>query len=180
LLFYRALEIAPKNDIGRENLAAALMNQGHFAQAIPLLLDAFKNNQQRWTILSYLGVSYYHIGDYPKSVDYLARAIAVNPTDAREHSYMGLALLKLGRWDLATDSFQDSMRIKPEQMECHFGLGLILEHQGEWREAMREYEAAVKIEPANPALRQHVNEFQARLNSQSAANNREALKKVNR
>jgi protein O-mannosyl-transferase len=179
LLFYRALEIAPKNDTGRENLAAALMNQDHFAQAIPLLLDVFKNQPQRWTILSYLGVSYYHIGDYPKSVDYLTRAIAVNPTDAREHSYMGLALLKLGSWGLAADSFQDSLRIKPEQMECHFGLGLILEHQGDWQEAMREYQAAVKIEPANLALRQHVNEFQARLNSRSALNNLEPLKKVN-
>src|SRR5262249_52508691 len=169
LLFHRALEIAPKNDTAKENLSASLMTQDHFAQAIPLLLEVVKNKPQRWSILTYLGIAYYQVGEYPKAGDYLSRAIAIDPTDAREHTYMGLTLLKLGRRDLALDSFRDSLRIKPEQMECHFGLGLILEERGDWQEAMREYEAAMKMQPANPALQQYVNKFQARLNSHSTA-----------
>jgi protein O-mannosyl-transferase len=169
LLFYRALEIAPKNDTARENLAASLMTEDHFAQAIPLLTDVVQRQPQRWSILSYLGISYYHVGNYPKAMDYLSRAIAIDPTDAGEHTYMGLTLLKLQRWDLAVDSFQYSLRLKPEQMECYLGLGFILERRGEWQEAMRDYEAALKIQPRNPTLRQYVAEFQARLNSRSAA-----------
>jgi protein O-mannosyl-transferase len=49
LLFYRALKIAPKNDIGKENLAASLMSQEHFTQAIPLLLDVVEHKPKRWT-----------------------------------------------------------------------------------------------------------------------------------
>ena len=169
LLFYRALEIAPKNDTAKENLSASLMTQEHFTQAVPLLLDVEKNQPQRWSILNYLGISYYHLGEYPKAVDYLSRAIAIDPTDAREHTYMALTLLKLHKRDLAMDSFQDSLRIKPDQMECHFGRGLILEDRGEWQDAKREYEAALKIQPANPALRQYLDKFQARLSSHSTA-----------
>jgi protein O-mannosyl-transferase len=169
LLFYHALKVAPKNDFAREHLAAALMTHNRFTQAVPLLLDVEKNQPQRWSILSYLGISYYQLGDYTKAIDYLSRAIAIDPTDAREHTYMALTLLKLHKRDLAMDSFQDSLRIKPEQMECHFGRGLILEDRGEWQDAKLEYEAALKIQPANPALRQYVDKFQARLNSHSAA-----------
>jgi len=168
LLFYRALEIAPKNDFAKENLSAALMTQEHFAQAVPLLLDVVKRQPQRWSVLAYLGVSYYHLKEYPKAMDYLSHAIAIDPTDARENTYMGLTLLKLHRLDRAEESFQDSLRIKPEQMECHFGLGLIFEQRGEWQEAMREYETALKIQPRNPALQRYVKGFQARLTSPSA------------
>lgn len=167
LLFYRALEIAPKNDFAKENLSAALMSQEHFAQAVPLLLDVVKRQPQRWNILAYLGISYYHLKDYSKAVDYLSHAIAIDPTDARENTYMGLTLLKLHRLDRAEESFQDSLRIKPEQMECHFGLGLIFEQRGEWQKAVREYDTALKMQPRNPALQRYIKGFQARLNSPS-------------
>lgn len=167
LLFYRALEIAPKNDFAKENLSAALMSQEHFAQAVPLLLDVVKRQPQRWNILAYLGISYYHLKDYLKAVDYLSHAIAIDPTDARENTYMGLTLLKLHRLDRAEESFQDSLRIKPEQMECHFGLGLIFEQRSEWQKAMREYDTALKIQPRNPTLQRYIRGFQARLNSPS-------------
>src|SRR5262249_50788541 len=121
LLFYRALKIAPKNDMSKENLSATLMAQGHFAQAVPLLQDAVQYKPQRWNLLNYLGISYYHLRDYPKAVDYLSRAIAVDPREPGQYAYLGLAQLKLGQSYLAAENFQTSLRLEPKQWECHFG-----------------------------------------------------------
>jgi protein O-mannosyl-transferase len=66
LLFYRALKIAPRNDMSKEDLGVALMRDGHFAQAVPLLLDAVQHKPERWSLLSSLGISYYHLGSIQK------------------------------------------------------------------------------------------------------------------
>ena len=168
LLFYRALKIAPENDIGKENLAASLMTQEHFAQAVPLLLEVVQHKPKRWTALNYLGISYYHVRDYPRAVEYLTRATAIDVSDARQYAYLGLAYLKLGASGPAAENFQAALRRNPNQEECHFGLGLLFEQRGELQEALREYNVELKLQPANTALQKYVDEFQSRLNSHSA------------
>jgi tetratricopeptide (TPR) repeat protein len=168
VMFYRATQIAPNNDVAKEDLAIALMAQGHYDRAVPLLEQVMQHKPNRWAVLDYLGVAHYYLGNYQHAIDYLTRAIEVNDSNAQEYAYLGLSQLKLGQRAPAAGNFQVALRLKPDQEDCHFGLGLILEQQGQLQEAVHEYEAELKLQPTNEALRKHMNEVQARLSSQSA------------
>jgi hypothetical protein len=59
---------------------------------------------------------------YEEAITYIARAIAIDPNDAKSHANLGQALLILGRYEDSADSFQNALSLDPSLESALVGL----------------------------------------------------------
>jgi predicted O-linked N-acetylglucosamine transferase (SPINDLY family) len=88
-----------------------------------------------------------HAGRLQGAVDKLARAIALNPSNAAYHTNLGEAYRRLRRHQEAIDSLQTAMVLRPDFAWGPFNLGALLEEAGAIDGALAYYEHAGKLKP---------------------------------
>jgi protein O-GlcNAc transferase len=83
------------------------------------------------------------------AADYLARACALEPTNAGYHCNLGLALQSLGKLTEAVTSFARALERKPDFAEAHNNLGIALMGLGQRDQAITHYRRALELKPGN-------------------------------
>jgi len=78
--FRQVVFLDPKNSLGHGNLGSALMMTGDFAAAVDPLNSSI-NIEPRAYILSNLGIIYYYLGEYDRSVEIHRQAADKTPED---------------------------------------------------------------------------------------------------
>ncbi len=76
-------------------IAVRLIKHEMYAQAIPHLLIALADRPADPDILNYLGYTKRMTGDYPASLDYYKRALALKPDHRGVHEYLGELYLQM-------------------------------------------------------------------------------------
>jgi tetratricopeptide (TPR) repeat protein len=76
-------------------IAVRLIKHDKFAEAIPHLLIALADKPNDADILNYLGYAKRMTGNYPDSLDYYQRALAINPNHRGVHEYLGELYLQM-------------------------------------------------------------------------------------
>ncbi len=76
--------------------AQEMINRGNYDQAAATLLVHTTQNPTDAAGFRLLGIAYYHLQDYVKAGENLARAIELNPDDAVAHFYSGLQAERTG------------------------------------------------------------------------------------
>jgi tetratricopeptide (TPR) repeat protein len=59
---------------------------------------------------------------YEEAITYIARAIAIDPNDAKSHANLGQALLILGRYEDSAERFQNALSLDPSLESALVGL----------------------------------------------------------
>jgi tetratricopeptide (TPR) repeat protein len=127
--------------------AVALHRAGQLAQA-RVMYEAILRLQPRhadaWHLL---GVIALQSGDARKGLDWIDRAIGIEPHQARFHGNRGSALQDLRQFDAALTSFDRALALEPKSAELHFNRGNALRDLGKWSAALAGYDEAIALNP---------------------------------
>jgi tetratricopeptide (TPR) repeat protein len=73
------------------------------------------------------------------ALDFITKAIAINPDYTEAHSNMGNVLQEFGKLDEAVASYNKALSIKPDYADAHSNLGTALGELGKLDEAVASY-----------------------------------------
>src|SRR5262245_38070433 len=76
--------------------------------------------------MHYLGVALLQLGDAPRAVECIGRAVALAPTSAPLHADLAEAYRACGQLDRAAESCRTALRFDPANPQATNNLGLIL------------------------------------------------------
>lgn len=120
---------APKNpDLAK---AVPLVEDGHYAEAIPFLEKAVAADPKSADALNYLGYSHRKLGDVDKALDYYRKALAIQPKHRGANEYLGELYLELGQLEKAEE------RLEVLDGACFFGC----EEYSDLKAAIKAYKA---------------------------------------
>ena len=94
-----------------------------------------------------LGLSYWRLADYAKSLEYLRAAMALNPTDERARVSLADVLVASGDRAAARAILLDTARRFPGSGQAHWRLGRLAEDLGDEAAARLHYEVAARATP---------------------------------
>ena len=94
------------------------------AQAAPML-DKLKSDPNNPDLLTSIGNFYYDAQQYPIAVDYYARALKAEPSDASVRTDMATAYWYMGNADAAIAEFNKALVFAPNNPNTLFNLGLV-------------------------------------------------------
>ena len=97
--------------------------------------------------LHLLGVIAHQLGWNELAIDYMTRAIRLNPAEAIYHSNLSNSLRAVGRLEEAAASCREALRLKPDFAEAHNNLGNVLQDLGRPEEAEASYRATIRLKP---------------------------------
>jgi tetratricopeptide (TPR) repeat protein len=107
--------------------AIALHQQGQLGQAESIYRQLLEIDSRNAVALHMLGVISYQTGNYQFAVDWIGRAIEINPNIASYYSNLGNALQELKQFDAAVVSYEKAISLKPEYAEAYYNLGNALQ-----------------------------------------------------
>ena len=131
------------------NLAEALTNAGHAADAIPLLDRAIQLRPDFAQAENNLGDDLRLTGRPQDGIPHLERAIRLQPDFAEAHNNLGAALMMTGRPADGIAEFERAVALRPAYAQAHLNLGLAEANAGDTATAMAEFATAARLDPAN-------------------------------
>ncbi|RLD17775.1 MAG: hypothetical protein DRI69_11605 [Bacteroidetes bacterium] len=87
------------------------------------------------------------VGDLPKSIEYLAKAVELLPTDYETVHSLGVAYGLSGQTVQAVEMFQRGVELMPDNAMAHFNLGLALQRTGDAENAAIHRNIAIELDP---------------------------------
>ena len=113
--FRQVVFLDTNNWIGHGNLGSALMMTGDFDAAVDPLNTALSIQKDAY-FLSNLGIIYYYLGEYDRSVNIHRESMEEMPNSASVWVNLGDALLFSSRPDEAVDAYRMAMKYAAEQL----------------------------------------------------------------
>lgn len=161
-LFTRAVAVTPGSPKALINLAIAYIDEGRYAEPLPLLQRALEIDPQNPAALFCMGRISWMRGDDTSAAKYLMKAIRIRPS---YDMWMHLASveLHLNQVDAAEAAARQSVAMSPQGAGAHAAVGAVLLVKGdrvgsasEFREELRNFpesepaQAGLALATANP------------------------------
>lgn len=127
--------------------ATTLHQQGRLADAIALydqLLQSFPDNPD---VLHLHGLACHQLGNLPRAVASLTRAITCRPGALLFHLSLASAQHARGDYSAAESACRAALALDPNHAEAHNHLGVMLKAQSRMNEAELEYRSALALRP---------------------------------
>ncbi|MEK7412465.1 MAG: tetratricopeptide repeat protein [Planctomycetota bacterium] len=121
---------------------------GRLQEAEALYRQILKIQPAHPDAIHLLGMIAYQVGQHQVAIDYISRAITLNPHVAEFQGSLGLAYRALGKLDEAVAHYRRALTLKPDFADAHSNLGNALRDQGKLEEAIVHYRQALAINPA--------------------------------
>ena len=97
--------------------------------------------------LQLLGAIATQVGNHEVAVDFITRAIEVNPDAPNFHSNLAVAYRALEKLDEAEAAIRRALQLEPDYAEAHFNLANTLQAKGKLDEAAASYRQALRVKP---------------------------------
>ncbi|HSY28485.1 MAG TPA: tetratricopeptide repeat protein [Burkholderiaceae bacterium] len=98
--------------------------------------------------LHLFGVAEHQGGNHRSAIEYIERAIDLNPLVPLYHNNLGAAYQSLNLLDEAGRSVMASLALKPDSADAHYNLGVIFDNRGEHDRARACFRQAILLQPA--------------------------------
>ena len=95
-------------------MAVKLIHNEKYAMATAYLDRALKSSPHNANVLNYLGYTHRMLGDYPGSLDFYQKALAINPDHKGAHEYLGELYLMMHDSASADGQLAELTRLCPE------------------------------------------------------------------
>lgn len=128
--FRRAVKLAPKIAIYRNNLGNALCLNTNFEEALPHLQKAVALDPAYLDALCNLGKVYRMLGDMENSALWLNKALKLSPGQLTATTGLAEIESELGRFDQAIEIFEGVLARDPSNVEALCGLALARKFDG--------------------------------------------------
>ncbi len=125
----------------------SLHQKGRLDEAAAIYTQVVEKEPRHFDALHLLGVIAGGTRNPSKAVDWISKAIHVNPGVAAAHSNLGAALKELGRLDEAVASYDRAIRLAPDMAEVHSNRGNTLREKNRLEEAVTSFDRAIAIKP---------------------------------
>lgn len=86
---------------------------------------------------------------YEKAIEYLDRAININPKNPLLYYHKGDILGDIGKYKLALDSFTKAIKLNPDNADYHYAQGLAYYFLKDYKPALDSFAKAIKLNPDN-------------------------------
>jgi len=132
-----------------DDLASAieLHRNGQLAAAQPRYQAVLARDPQNADALHLLGVLHHQLGDHPKAVELIARAVALRPGAFVFHANLAEAYRALGQFDRAIGCCRMALSQRPDYPEALCNLGASLQGLGKQSEAIEPLRRALELWP---------------------------------
>nr|XP_061803718.1 uncharacterized protein aq_1088-like [Nerophis lumbriciformis] len=97
--------------------------------------------------LNLLGMLFVNSGRSEKAIEYISRALSLEPDEPQAHANIGLAYKDLGQSKKAIEHFRRSIALNPSNPVVHNNLGNVLRVQERPKVAIESYQDALKLNP---------------------------------
>lgn len=138
---------------GREQAQAkfkaglALHNQGQLARAKAIYFEVIGLQPDNFDALHMLGVLAAETDKPAQALEWIGKAIEVNPNVASAYSNLGNALSAMKQYQAAIDSYDKAIAINPAHANAHHNRGLALHTLKQHQAAVESYDKAIGIKP---------------------------------
>ena len=127
-------------------MCQALCLAGALSQAQALYAEVLKSEPRHYECLHMLGVIAARAGDPARAVEWISRAIGVEPKRAAAYCNRGLALERLERPEAALTDYDAAIALDPGYAPAHLNRGIVLEDLGRWQEALAAFDRAIALD----------------------------------
>jgi len=126
-----------------------LQNLGQLEQARAIYHQMLELEPEYFDALHMLGVISGRTNDPARAIEWIEKAIAVNPNSASAYSNRGNALSALKQYQAAVASYDQAIVIKPDYADAYFNRGKALYELKQYQAAIASYDQAIAIKPDN-------------------------------
>ncbi len=119
----------------------------NYTEAVSLLLESIRSGENLPEAYLYLGRSYYALGKYALSIQYLRIFLEYTPRSATGHFFIGRSLLASGLVKKSIPHFKFSLKEHPESIHARSFLSIALMKIGRFETALTYLGEAVELSP---------------------------------
>ena len=118
----------------------ATHQQGKLSEAKAIYEQILKIQPNNFSALQLMGTMYAQTKNHLQAIEFLSKAIKINPQFAPCYNNIGGALKELKRLDEALASYDKAISIKPDYAEAYWNKSLALLLGGQFAQGWQEYE----------------------------------------
>ncbi len=150
----KALELAPEDPRGHNNLGIALVAIGKFDDAVGEYKKSLELNPSSSQTHNNLGSALAEMGRIDEALTEFQKAVELNPDNGAAHVNLGDALAEEGgHVDEAIQELNKGIELQPESANAHNGLGVELARAQRLDEAATHMQKAVSLAPNSADFR---------------------------
>ncbi len=98
------------------------IKQKNFVTALDFFLELEKNSKQDLNLAFYLGIIFYELGDFKKSIYYYEKILKKNPTSINALYNLAIVKQSIGKIDSAKKIYNDLKKIDADKIKPYYGL----------------------------------------------------------
>ena len=129
------------------DVAAALVNKGQYADAIPEWKKALEMQPDDVSAHFNYAETLLHAGRTDDGIAQLEESIRLNPQFPEAHNNLGVALGHIGRNEESEKQLRMAIEENPDYAEAHHNLGSALLVKNQFGEAQEQFEKALELKP---------------------------------
>ncbi|HEY5482046.1 MAG TPA: tetratricopeptide repeat protein, partial [Verrucomicrobiae bacterium] len=159
-LFRNSVMVAPSSNHAFQQFAYALAQQGHCADALPLLATVVDHEPDNAKAVFGLGACYFHTGNLETAEALMLRTIELN--SHYQQPYLLIATIRL--WGKRVDDAEwywrkavSAQQGPNEERTLHCVRGEILRARGDFRGAIAEFRKELEVQPGNQEILAELN-----------------------
>ncbi len=119
---------------------------GKLTAARDTYLEILKEFPENHEVLDLLGVLYLQVGEYEKSLDYIMKAIKIQP-EVYYVENLGKLYFQKGDYLKAINVYEQLCQNYPDNYENWFSLAMSYKNNSDWQKAKNAYYKAIEINP---------------------------------
>ena len=153
--FKASVNLFPNYAVARSNLGVVYEKLGRYDEAVAEYSEALKINPNNASMHKNVGVVYfYHLKDYPKTIEHWSKALALNPEDGQSQAIRtNLDLIK------KVGEYQGLLKASPNNTLLYNGLGVTYERLNRREDAAAEYRKVLELDAADPVANRNLGNF---------------------
>jgi tetratricopeptide (TPR) repeat protein len=148
-LFYHTLTVNPESSVGHNNWGVALIHRQRFAEALPHIEIAVRQDEKSPKGRLNLGLVLQSLGRVEEAIEQYQIGLADHPDDPEVRSNLGAAYFALRRYDEAIEQYEHALRLEPRSPMARFNLALAYDRQGKPDKAIAELRILLKEHPVH-------------------------------
>jgi tetratricopeptide (TPR) repeat protein len=146
-LFRHALKVTADNDVARNNLGQALLDQNQTDAAIREFQAALRLKPSCVEAHHDLGNALSRQGKTEEAITQYQEALRLKPDFVPAYISLGTSLLRKGQTNDASRLFQEALRRQPDSVDARYNVALLLATQGQTNEALRQFQEILRDKP---------------------------------
>ena len=136
-----------------KNLAVVYVKNKEPQKAVDTVIKAIEfAGDKDYTIYYIAGTACMAMKKFEEAVDFLEKAIALNPKHAQLYNNLGTCYVTVGTLDKAYENFLKASELEPQNSITYFNIGSVLQLQNKHKEACEFFKKAYTLEPQDNYL----------------------------